>query len=206
MKTVRSIAAMIVVAALAVYVYDFYKRIDRQKARDEAALIREQTEVLRHQAEEVNRQLRSANEEAAALRDEVAGQRHDQEVRKQEQGELRKQQLIAGYLAEGLQMAANAKTAIAESYQTNMEFPATNQDVGLPAPTQMRGQSLRSLRLSRNGVISLTYDAKTGVDQGVIRLIPDVRAGDGRMSWRCETPSYANIAMFFPQCAYAAPR
>jgi hypothetical protein len=206
MKTVRSIAAMIVVAALAVYVYDFYKRIDRQKARDEAALIREQTDVLRHQAEEVNQQLRNANEQAAALRDEVAGQRHDQEIQKQEQDEHKKQQLIAGYLAEGLQVAASAKTAIAESYMTNMQFPATNQEAGLPAPGQMRGQSLQSLRLSRNGVISLTYDGKTGVDQGLIRLVPDVRAGGGQIGWRCETPSYTNIAAFFPQCTYTAPR
>ena len=190
---------MVVVAALALFVYDFYKKLDRQKASDEAAIIREQAQVLQHQADEMKRQLRDANEQATALRDEVAGQRRDETERKA-------QQLIAGYLAEGLQIAAAAKVAVAESYQVNLKWPATNQEAGLPEPAQMKARSLQSVRLSRNGVIVLTYDAKSGIDRGVIRLIPKARAGGGPIYWRCESPSFETIATIVPQCSYSAVR
>jgi len=69
MKTVRSLAALIVVAGLAWFVYDFYQRLDRRQA-EEAAALRQQMQVLRRQADEMNRQLREVQEEAAALRQE----------------------------------------------------------------------------------------------------------------------------------------
>jgi len=69
MKTVRSLAALIVVAGLGWFVYDFYQRLNRRQA-EEAAAIRQQMQTLRQQADEMNRQLREAQEEAAALRQE----------------------------------------------------------------------------------------------------------------------------------------
>jgi len=185
---------MIVVAALAVFVYDFYKRVDRQQARDEAALLREQTRLLQQQADQVNRQLQEVNQEAAALKNEVAGQRREDAERKE-------QQTIAAYLAEGLQLSAAVKAAIAESRQVEMKWPASNREAGLPDPSQLTGRSLRSMKVSGQGVIALTYDAKSGVEGGVIRLIPSVR-GEGAVTWRCESPSYENIAIVNPQCSY----
>jgi hypothetical protein len=195
MKTARSLVAMVVVAALALFVYDFYKRVDRQQASDEAALIREQTKVLQQQAAEVNRQLQQANQEAAALRNEVAGQRRDETERKE-------QAQIAIYLAEGLQVAALARTAVAEIYQTELKWPSSNREAGLPEPEQLQGKSLQSVRLARAGVIVLTYDGKSGVDRGVIRLVPSARAQGGPIDWRCESSSYENIASMLPQCVY----
>jgi hypothetical protein len=195
MKTVRSLAAMIVVAALAVFVYDFYKRVDRDQAFDEAAVIREQAKVLQEQATAVNQQLHQANEQAAALRDEVAGQRREDAERKE-------QQEIAMYLAEGLHIAASAKTAVAESYMTQMRWPSSNREAGLPDANQLKGQSLQSVRLSGAGVISLTFDAKSGVDRGVIRLTPKARQNGGAVSWQCESPSYENIATVIAECVY----
>ena len=69
MKTLRSLAALIVVAGLGWFVYDFYKELDRRQAQ-EAAELRQQIQTLRQQADEMNRQLREAQEEAAMLREE----------------------------------------------------------------------------------------------------------------------------------------
>jgi len=185
---------MLVVIALAIYVYDFYQRVDSQQAGDEAAVIREQTKVLQQQAAEVKQQLQLANEQAEALRNQVTGERREEADRKE-------QDQAAAYLAEGLEIAASTKAAVVESYHAMAKWPANNHDAGVPEPGQQRGQSLQSLRLSGAGVISLTFDAKSGVDRGIVRLIPTVHPG-GAVSWRCETPSYPDIAAMFLQCVY----
>ena len=69
LKTLRSLAALIVVAGLGWFVYDYYQQLDRRQA-EEAAELRQQMQALRRQADEMNRQLREAQEEAAMLREE----------------------------------------------------------------------------------------------------------------------------------------
>lgn len=197
LKTVRSVVAMIVIAALALYVNEYFKKADRQGALDEAALIREQTRALQAQAAELNQRLQSANEEATALKNEVAGQRAEVA-----QGKV--QQQVARALTEGLQLAQAARVAITESYQTTLQWPATNAEAGLPEASQLFADSLRSLRVGASGVISLVFNEKSGVSGGVIRLIPEANA-TGRVNWRCETASYPDIAAIVPQCRYIRP-
>ena len=85
LKTGRSIAALLVMIALSLYVYDFLKKADRQSAMDEAAVIREQTHALQAQASEVNQQLQSAHVAAVELKSEVAAQRAAMEADKTHQ-------------------------------------------------------------------------------------------------------------------------
>jgi hypothetical protein len=193
LKTIRSVLAMIVVAALALYVYDYYKRSDRQHARDEAAVIREQTHALQMRAAEMNRRLQQVGEQAQALQAEVASQRAAVE-------QDRSQQLVAQFLIEGLQVAQSLRVAVAESYQTNLQWPTSNADIGMPPPAQLQGQSLQSASVGDQGVVTLHYDAKTGVVGGMIRLIP--QAAPSGVTWRCETSSYPDIAVLVPQCRF----
>lgn len=190
----RSIASMIVIAALALYVYDYFRKADRARTMDEAAVIREQTKALQAQAVEVNLKLKNANRAAAALTNEVAGQRADVAREKM-------QQQIAQALTEGIQLAQAARVAIAESYQTTLQLPSSNAAAGLPDAAQLYADSLQRLEVGRNGVVSLVYNERSGVAGGVIRLIPDAQA-NGMLNWRCETSSYPDIVSFLPQCRF----
>jgi hypothetical protein len=67
----------------------------------------------------------------------------------------------------------------------------------------MKGESLHRLQIGSKGVVTLTYDAKSGVDGGTIRLVPTSKAAT--VSWRCETSSYPDIAVLVPLCDYTAP-
>ncbi len=194
LKTGRSIAGLLVIVALSLYVYDFLKKADRETAMDEAAVIREQTRALQAQASEVNQQLQNANAAAIELKSEVATQRAAMEADKT-------RQIRARYLAEGLQIAQAARVAIAETYQTSLQWPTSNADAGLPAPERMKGDSLQGLQIGGGGVITLTYDEKSGAAGGTIRLLP--MAHGGAVRWDCVTASYADIADVIPQCIYA---
>jgi len=99
--------------------------------------------------------------------------------------------------------AGGAKTAVAEFYASRGDWPTKNEDAGLPAPDAYRGESLRSLVIA-GPTITLTYDARSGVDGGKIILTgaatPDLAMG---INWTCASPNIADIAAIFPFCKYS---
>jgi hypothetical protein len=99
--------------------------------------------------------------------------------------------------------AGGAKTAVAEFYASRGDWPAKNEDAGLPIPDAYRGESLRSLRVD-GPAITLTFDARSGVDDGKIILTgeatPNLAMG---ISWVCISPNIADIAAIFPPCKYS---
>jgi hypothetical protein len=171
----------LVAVALALIAYEYYRtpQVDQTRA---------QTEALRQQAEALSRQ-------ASELKDEVSRE-HDAAARERER------HVAASLLSEGLLVASMAKVAIAEFYQSTGAWPSSNHDVGLNDPAQFRGRSLKRMHVSEGGVITLTYDEKTGVNDGTIRLVPD--AGNPQMGvrWRCVSPSFREIAISIPPCEY----
>lgn len=96
------------------------------------------------------------------------------------------------YLSEGLAVAAPVKVQVVIYYQEYGSLPSSNGDLGLPAPNRFKRQSLQSLAISKGGIITLTYDRKSGVQQGVVELIPVVD-GRGRIQWECFTPNYPDL-------------
>jgi hypothetical protein len=99
--------------------------------------------------------------------------------------------------------ADGAKTAAAEYYANRGDWPSKNEDAGLPAPDAYRGESLQKLELS-GPTITLTFDARSGVDGGKIILTgeatPNFAMG---INWTCTSPNIADIATVFPICKYA---
>ena len=104
------------------------------------------------------------------------------------------------FIAEGFQTGVMLKQATAEFYYHQGELPSSNQEVGMGAPEVYANNALKSAEVTSKGEIKLTYDGKTGVDDGVVRLIPTVVPG--MLKWRCETSDYPNIGKYMPQCQY----
>ena len=157
----------------------------------------ELVETTQAQTKELGRQTQALSEQATALKDQVADEHR-------EAANQRERAMIAFNLAQGLTAASTAKVAITEYYYSNGEPPASNHDVGLAEAEQYKGDSLRNMTISRGGVITLTYDEKTGVDNGKIQLIPDINSAQAQLNWRCVSPSFANIAIMLPNCRYLA--
>ena len=116
-----------------------------------------------------------------------------------------RQAAIAGeFIAGDFAAVGMAKVAIAEAFMTNGVVPNSNTEAGLPVPADLRGQSLRETHVRNGGKIEMVYDRRSGVDGGVIRLIPDLGLAmrSGVINWRCETSDYPVIKKFVPACQY----
>ena len=98
---------------------------------------------------------------------------------------------------------AAMRTAIAEYYMTMVKMPEKPADAGLSPPEQYRGKTLKSATLAADGSINLIFDANSGVDGGLVRLIPDLSHADTMgIQWRCQTSDYPQIARALATCEY----
>lgn len=91
-------------------------------------------------------------------------------------------------LVEGLNLAAAAKTAVGETYQTLGYMPAgTNASYGLPTDTSISGQYVTSVLVAATtGVITITYNAAKLPQLGgndVLTLTPITEPGG--IAWAC---------------------
>jgi type IV pilus assembly protein PilA len=83
-------------------------------------------------------------------------------------------------VSEALTFAATAKTAVAETYQSNGQFPTSNSQAGLPAT--ITAPNVRNLTISDNGVITVTTSI-ANVSNGNITLSPSVTSAG--LTWLC---------------------
>ena len=101
------------------------------------------------------------------------------------------------YLSEGLAISAPVKIQVATYYQMQGEFPDSNAEADLPMPEAFNGQSLVSVGVSDGGIVTLTFDEKSGVSGGIIEFIPIIDFAKG-VTWECFSPSYHSV----PACRY----
>ena len=91
---------------------------------------------------------------------------------------------VRAKVSEGLQMAASAKTAVAETYHTTGQFPASNSAAGLAATQDLKGNYVKGIAVGTAGVITITYNTSSGVSGSTVVLTPT--ANTGTLSWSCK--------------------
>jgi hypothetical protein len=97
------------------------------------------------------------------------------------------------------------KVAVAEYYMNMGKLPASNAQVGIPAPGEYRGRTLQSATVGEGGVIELVFDANSGKAGGRIRLVPDLAHANAMgVQWRCESPDYRFVRRIIPTCDYVS--
>ena len=99
--------------------------------------------------------------------------------------------------------AGRIKTSLAEFYANRGRMPADNAEAGLPPPAAFRGQTLRSAIVRADGSFELEFDAGSGHDGGVVRMVADTSRVDAMgVQWACQTSDYPAIARAIPTCTY----
>jgi type IV pilus assembly protein PilA len=94
--------------------------------------------------------------------------------------------MIRSKISEGLNLAAAAKLAVAETYDSTGRYvTADNASYGLPQPGSITGTYVTSIGVGTSGVITIQYfNVKpTVVDGKTITLNPT--ATEGSMKWAC---------------------
>ncbi len=93
---------------------------------------------------------------------------------------------VRAQVTEGLNLAAAAKTAVAESFASNQTWPATNTAAGLdPTPTNISGKYVLSVGVGNGGQITITYgNQAVKINGGTMTLTPWTDPNFD-VSWQC---------------------
>jgi type IV pilus assembly protein PilA len=89
------------------------------------------------------------------------------------------------HVAEGLTLAAAAKTAATEYYVVNGRYPAGpdyNASVGLAYNYSIRGNAVERIGMKASGVVVIWYNEK--VKQGSVLVLTPSEVG-GAVKWKC---------------------
>jgi type IV pilus assembly protein PilA len=93
---------------------------------------------------------------------------------------------VRAQVTEGINLAAHAKTRVAESFLDRGSAPANRSQAGLSAaPTDTSGKYVQEVDVD-NGVIVVTFghEASAAVNGLTVTMTP-YEAGDGGVLWRC---------------------
>jgi type IV pilus assembly protein PilA len=102
---------------------------------------------------------------------------------------------IRSKVSEGLNLAAAAKLAVAETYDSEGRFlTAANESYGLPQPVSINGNHTSSITIGADGLVTIKYQPSglggTPTANGTtVELVPETRQGS--MAWNCQ-PGTAN--------------
>lgn len=93
---------------------------------------------------------------------------------------------IRSQVTEGLNLAAAAKTAVAETFASNGAWPDNNTEAGLSPGTDIQGKYVASVVVSDGGLITITYgnDVNGKVNNMTLTLTPFTSANDD-VAWQC---------------------
>jgi type IV pilus assembly protein PilA len=86
-------------------------------------------------------------------------------------------------VTEGLSLAASAKTALTEYFNTKGVLPTGNGSAGLATAASIKGNAVNSVGVSSTGVINIFYNTKV-ISGGNLQLSPITGAGGVR--WTCK--------------------
>ncbi len=95
---------------------------------------------------------------------------------------------IRAQVSEGLNLAAGAKTALAEYYNNTGSFPPSNATAGLASASSIAGNYVSSVNVgTTTGQITITYgkNANSAIS-GSTLVLSAVTSNGGAVSWVCK--------------------
>jgi type IV pilus assembly protein PilA len=91
-------------------------------------------------------------------------------------------------VSEGLQLAAGAKTAVAEVYSATGAWPGSNAEAGVAVAKDISGNNVTSVTVGAGGVISILYTGLSGstckAAAGTVTLTPASAGTGGSVTWK----------------------
>jgi type IV pilus assembly protein PilA len=89
-------------------------------------------------------------------------------------------------VSEGLQLAAGAKTAVAEYYSSQGAWPTTNAMAGLATDTDIKGNNVTSVAVGAAGAITVSYTNLSATVCGLAAptvILTPTDSGGGAITW-----------------------
>ena len=89
---------------------------------------------------------------------------------------------IRAKVTEGLSLASAGKTAISEYFASNGTIPTNNTQAGMADSADISGNSVDSVEVGTNGVISVTFST---VQIAASTLLLSPATSGGKVVWNC---------------------
>jgi type IV pilus assembly protein PilA len=109
-------------------------------------------------------------------------------------------------VTEGLNLAASAKAAIAETYTSTGAWPASNTPAGLGAANTIKGKYVDSITVANN-VITIAFRTGAPANSGIQNrnlLITAGYSGNGDIAWQCGSKQMTGLSITAGTTAFAA--
>jgi type IV pilus assembly protein PilA len=92
---------------------------------------------------------------------------------------------VRAQVAEGLNLSAGAKVAVAEYYQDHGVFPADNNTAGLETATNITGEYVTQIQVNNTGAIQVTFGNRANAK--IVNAVLSITAVDsnGSVKWVC---------------------
>ena len=97
---------------------------------------------------------------------------------------------VRAKVSEGMNLAASAKLAVAETFSSKGSFPTSNASAGLATAASITGNNVSSVAVGTSGRITITYTNDTNINNATLILIPS-SASTGSTTWTCLTGTVA---------------
>ena len=177
-------AAVLIAATLALLGYDYSIAKPRVASQAEAAQI--DLSKARHEAQGIADNLDAAvNQTISNANDSMNAQA----------SEMQKRALAADALARGSMF----KTALAEYFMTNGQWPKTHDESGLAKPESYAGGAVKSISVGQKGVVVISLNEK--IETGSkIKLIPEANEQSGMIVWHCTTDGSEALRRHLSAC------
>lgn len=88
------------------------------------------------------------------------------------------------HVAEGITLAAGAKSSVTEFYSSMGRFPASNTSAGLATATDIKGNAVTSVTVGTGGLITIVYNDRVDATNNALVLSPVTTAGS--VIWTCK--------------------
>jgi len=92
---------------------------------------------------------------------------------------------VRAQVTEGLNLAAAAKTAVAESFASNQAWPATNAAAGLDVAANINGKYVTSVTVGAGGQITIAYGNQATAIAGKNMTLTPYTSANNDVSWQC---------------------
>ncbi|HEV7432270.1 MAG TPA: pilin [Steroidobacteraceae bacterium] len=92
---------------------------------------------------------------------------------------------VRAQVTEGLNLAAAAKTAVAETFASNQAWPATNAAAGMSAAAQIAGKYVTGVAVGAGGQITITYGNQATAINGLRMTLTPYTDANNDVSWQC---------------------
>jgi hypothetical protein len=100
---------------------------------------------------------------------------------------------------------ALVKMGVANAMLSSATAPSSNAEAHVGAPSQMSTQEIKSILVSKGGVINVYLAPVTGASNGIIQLVPKVvtdKDGKKGVQFTCYSPNIPDIASAVQDCTY----